>query len=250
MRIEGRQVPKEHRDRRYTPLWIDEDAGYRYWMSALYVRAVMAFESSLLLAQAGLDPDARAHVRIMFDHLVAFAWLGAEPADGTRSFRLGRYGSDFRERMLLEIAGVDGPSEELVNDLALAMEINEKVSPPPSIQSMCRELDEVWAARLPFLTSGTGASFSAWFTRVYRGASGFLHVTTAGIDAVMTVDRTAFVVDRTRETINRVLEIGIGLLAALLEISAEAAPWLVDSESLAPLEGLIDLVDIGDVQDV
>jgi hypothetical protein len=134
--IEGTAVPDDHRDRRYTPLWLDEPAGHRYWMSALYVRALTAYESTLLLADSGLDPDARAHLRIMFDYLVAFGLLGIEPENAERSFRLIRYGSGFRERMLMEVAAQGSPgavvAPELLDDLALAIEVNEKVKQPPS----------------------------------------------------------------------------------------------------------------------
>jgi Family of unknown function (DUF5677) len=237
VRIAGDPVPDTDRVRRYTPLVLDEENGHRYWMSAIYTRAVMAFESTVLLANAGLDPDARAHLRIMFDYFVAFAWLGAEPATSERAFRLARYGSGFREKLLMEVAVRHGSSDELIDELALALEINEKVKPPPSIKEMCRENDAFWKVRMSLL--GEEGLFSEWFTLVYRGASGFLHVTPAGIDSVVQQDESAFVIDRTTVTINRVLEIGVGLMTALLFIAEEAAPWLVDMDAFGSLQDVV-----------
>jgi Family of unknown function (DUF5677) len=206
-------------------------------MSALYVRTVTAFESTLLLADAGLDPDARAHVRIMFDYLVGFAWLGIEPENAERSFRLIRYGSGFRERMLMEVAEQGAPgavaSPEFVDELAIAIEIKEKVKPPPSVATMCEEIDAHWRDRLALLDDV--ARFKHWYTLVYRGASGFLHVTATGMDAVAHIEQASFVVQRPETTIDRVYEIGVGLMGALLFIAAEAAPWLVDEEMLTRL---------------
>jgi hypothetical protein len=241
VRIEGTAVPDDHRDRRYTPLWLDEPSGHRYWMSALYVRTITAYESALLLADAGLDPDARAHLRIMFDYLVAFAWLAIEPENHERSFRLIRYGSGFRERMIMEVAEQSTPgsaaSPELIDELALAIELNEKVKQPPSVAQMCDEVDAHWRDLLSAL--GDEAIFRRWHTLVYRGASGFLHVTATGMDAVVHAEGGAFIVQRPTSTIDRVYEIAVGLTAALLAIATHAAPWLVDDQTLAQVEHLV-----------
>jgi len=199
LRVPGTPVPQDHRDRKHISVWLDGDGGFRLWSAALHVRTLDAFRATLLLAREVLDADARAHLRIGFDHMLAFAWIAAEPDDLARPIRIARYGFNFSEKQLMEMLKHDPDPMRHVDDLALILETKDKVESPPNIREMCAELDRVWVPRLPGLRADSTACFSYWYSHLFRGASAFIHPTSRGIDPVSWTEDDAFLVGPARE---------------------------------------------------
>ncbi len=49
---------------------------HRMWTAALFHRALDGYDAALVLWEARVDTEARAHCRIAFEHLISFAWIG------------------------------------------------------------------------------------------------------------------------------------------------------------------------------
>jgi hypothetical protein len=60
--------------------------------AGLFIRALDGFRTTASLADSAFSADASAHLRIAYDHMVAFAWIAASPEDVERPLRIGRFG--------------------------------------------------------------------------------------------------------------------------------------------------------------
>lgn len=113
------------------------------WLAALLHRTLDGYEATLLLRDSGLDLDARAHIRIAFEHLCAFAWIAVAPSDKTRPLRIGRYGMAFYEKQMVELSRHHELSESQLRELGFATQVNKtNLSKPPSARALCEELDQ------------------------------------------------------------------------------------------------------------
>jgi hypothetical protein len=236
LRISGEPVPDSHRDRVHTPIWLDKEGGFRFWSAGLYLRALEAFEATLLLARHNLDAEARAHTRIGFDYLVAFAWVAADPSDLLRPMQISRYGFDFYEKQIKETSR-QSPRERDVHDLALILEVQDKVPRLPSLRELCASVDHDWKPRLPEVLAEPGAGFEYWYSYLFRGASAFVHPTSRGIQPTYVAEGTEFVFGSSQEVSERLLEILVVLLGVQAAIAMIATPWLVNSEHPGYQEG-------------
>ena len=81
------------------------------------------------------------------------------------------------------------------------------------------------------LEAGTSESFSAWYSYLYRGASAFVHPTSAGIEPLIEQVPGGFQVTASRVMPDRVIEVVAGQLAATLMIAREAAPWILEVDA-------------------
>jgi uncharacterized protein DUF5677 len=160
----------------------DDEGFHRMWATALFCRTLDSYDAALRLREARLDLEARAHCRIAFEDLLSFAWVVAKPDDIERPLRIARHGMGFLERQRVEMAEYGELTEQReLQLLGLAIAVNAgPLRPPPNIQDLCREVDNELAPRIEELRAGTSESFSAWYSYLYRGASGFVHPTAAG----------------------------------------------------------------------
>jgi hypothetical protein len=207
---------------------IDDEGFHRLWATALFCRTLDGYDAVLRLHEARLDTEARAYCRIAFEHLLSFAWVVAKPEDPERPLRIARHGMGLLERQRVEMAEYIEFSGDRFQLLGLAIAPNRGPLPsPPQPQDLCRELDEELAPRIEVLRAGTSESFSAWYSHLYRGASGFIHPTSAGIEPLIEHVPGGFQVASSRAAPDQVIEVVAGQLAATLMIAREAAPWLV-----------------------
>jgi hypothetical protein len=155
-----------------------------------------------------------------------------DPADITRPMRIVRYGFGFGAKQMLEMARYTRLSERQLNELGLALHVNASdLRPPPSPRDLCRLLDDELLPRLEGM-AGTGGSFSAWYSHLYRGASAFVHPTPAGIAPLIERLPGAFQIAPSRTRTPGLLEIVAAQLISVLLIAKTAAPWLVEGYGL------------------
>jgi hypothetical protein len=87
LKIEGEPLSPDDPHRHFTHVKLGTPEFVRMWMGALLQRTLDGYEATLLLRQAALDVDARAHIRIAFEHLCAFAWVSASDGGPVKSMR-------------------------------------------------------------------------------------------------------------------------------------------------------------------
>ena len=168
---------------------------HRLWAGALYCRMLDGYDSALRLHEAGLDSDARALVRIGFEHLVAFAWLVAVPDDPKRVQRLARPN------------GGSTPGR------------------PPPTSVLCRELDAELPSQLGALQVRSSL-FSYWYEEIYRAGCGFVHPSQLGLSPLIAQSAGGGVVSPWRDAPGGLGQILENHLRAAAEIARELAPWL------------------------
>ena len=206
----------------------DDEGFHRLWATALFCRTLDGYDAVLRLHDARLDTEARAYCRIAFEHLLSFAWVVAKPEEIERPLRIARHGVGLLERQRVEMAEYIEFSGDQLQLLGLAIAPSRGPLPsPPQPQDLCRELDEELTPRIEVLRPGTSESFSAWYSYLYRGASAFVHPTSAGIEPLIEQVPGGFEVTSSRATADRVIEVVAGQLEAALVIAREAVPWLV-----------------------
>jgi hypothetical protein len=209
-------------------------------MGALLQRTLDGYEATLLLRDAGLDLDARAHIRVAFEHMCAFAWICARPTDPERPLRIARYGMGFFEKQIVEMAHQQyAPSDPQLRELGFAVQVNRSdLGRPPSAKKLCAELDVAWVGRLPELNAGTQSSFSAWYSYLFRGASAFVHPTSAGIEPLLGRAPGAFLIAPSRVRQRRVLELCAMHLSVAIAVASLSCPDMID---VGPLQRLDDM---------
>jgi len=208
--------------------WTDEAGFHRLWAAALFHRCLDGYDATLLLWESGLDTEALAHCRIAFEHLLSFAWVVADRTDITRPLRIDRHGVGFAEKQVAEMASYTGLSERRPYQVGLALGVNTSdLPPPPGAQDLCSLLDDELLPRLEAMAR-TGMSFSAWYSRVYRGASAFVHPTPAGIDPLIERASGTIEIAPSRARPPGLLETVATQLRTVLHIANTAAPWLVE----------------------
>ena len=228
--VEAQPVATEDPDAVFVHAKTDDEGFHRMWATALFCRSLDGYEAVLRLHDARLDTEARGHCRIAFEHLVSFAWVVARPDEIERPLRIARYGMGFLQRQRTEMAEYVEFSKVHLQQLGLAIAVNRgPLRAPPRTQEMCQELDEELSPRIDVLDAGTSESFSAWYSYLYRGASAFVHPTSAGIEPLIEHVPGGFQIASSRGAPDRVLEVLAGQLVAVLPIAREAAPWLVEN---------------------
>jgi hypothetical protein len=206
----------------------NDEGFHRMWATALLCRTLDGYDAVVRLHAARLDTEARAHCRIAFEHMLSFAWVVSKPEDVERPLRIAQYGLGFVERQRAEMAEQIELSQGEPHLRSTAIAVNRgPLEPPPRTQELCRELDEEVALRVGVPTPGASESFSVWFSYLYRGASAFVHPSSAGIEPLIEQVPGGFQVTSSRTTPDRMLEVVAAQLTATLLIARESAPWLL-----------------------
>jgi hypothetical protein len=214
----------------------------RMWMAGLFHRAIDGYHATLALREIELDVDARAHMRIAFEHLCAFAWVAAEPENIGRPLRIARFGMEFQGRHFEELARFYTLTESQLRELGFATQIEEsKLKKPPPARVICEELDREWGGKLPSMDAGTSASFGAWYSHIFRGASAFVHPSSRGIEPLLFRSPGLFVLEPSRARELRILELCAMHLSVAVGIASLSYPELIHD---GPLQEIADLAAI------
>lgn len=238
IKIEGAPLASTNPRRDLVHIEADEPAFVRMWLAASLHRTLDGYEATLVLRDSGLDLDARAHVRIAFEHLCAFAWIAATPSDKTRPLRIGRYGMAFYEKQMVELSQHHELSESQLRELGFAIQINKsKLKKPPSARALREELDRDWSGSLPEIQPDSPSSFSSWYSYLFRGASAFVHPTSAGIEPSFLRARP-IVVEPSRRRERRLLELCAAYLSVAIAVASLSCPDLIDEGVLQNLSEL------------
>lgn len=239
IQIEGIPLRSDDSRSQLTSMEANRADFVRLWLAGLLQRVLDGYDATLLLREERLDLDARGHIRIAFEHLCAFAWIAAEPGDTTRPLRIGRFGMEFYERSMLELSQHHKLTEAQLRELGFAIQFNKsELKKPPSARALCEELDREWSEALPMLEPGGAQSFNAWYSYLFRGASAFVHPTSAGIEPMLIHTPGLFVVEPSRRQERRVLELCAAHLSVAIAVASLSCPDLIDE---APLQALGDL---------
>jgi hypothetical protein len=81
IKIEGVPLASTNPRRDLVHIEADEPAFVRMWLAALLHRTLDGYEATLVLRDSGLDLDARAHIRIAFEHLAVASLSCADLID-------------------------------------------------------------------------------------------------------------------------------------------------------------------------
>jgi hypothetical protein len=196
------------------------------------VRTLDAFRATLLLARETLGIEALAHLRIGLEQKVAFAWVVADPGDFSRLVRIARDGLALSEKQLVELVPYGIEPLDDIRDFAFVLGADGMLEPVPSTRELCAELDRIWRPRLDGLLVKPTASFSYWYSYVYRGASAFVQPTSRGIQPLYAADGNAFLVRRAPEAADGVLQTLARVARVQIAMASFATPWLVDPQFL------------------
>ncbi len=150
---------------------------------ALLAHASGTLRSILLLGSGDAHNDASRLLRSLYDHVVTFAWLAAEPSEE----RLGLWRlDDLAERLKAdrEAAAAGEPLLDDVNRQQMQREVDAGTGQLLDLASMAFATDRFWAQRLPvFGTDGLG-TFRGMYTVLFRNHSGLVHATFRGLNLV------------------------------------------------------------------
>jgi hypothetical protein len=151
--------------------------------SGLLVHATSCLRSVIFrLGPDGAHNDASRLLRILYDHVVTFAWLASDPpallaiwrkADLQARLKMDREASVAGEQLL-----ADHDREQMERDIA---GIEGTV---PDLASMAVKVDDYWAQRVEALRPDGLGSFRGLYTILFRQHSGLVHATMRGINHV------------------------------------------------------------------
>jgi hypothetical protein len=172
---------------RYFPIELDEPNTHDNW--PVTGAALMARAGNLLAAILAVQ-DLRQRLegsvlhRVLFEHVVTFAWLGFDPPSRMPNW----LSSDARQR--LDMAndwirlGHDDPLDEAART---EMVRRSGAKPLPTMVDMTNIVDGEWPQRLPELAAPTTsfATFRGIYASLFRESSAFVHARIFGIEPLV-----------------------------------------------------------------
>ncbi len=153
---------------------------------ALLVHATSSLRSIVFrLRPDEAHNDASRLLRSLYDHVVTFAWLAADPPPRLALWRK----EDLEERLKVhrEFAAAgeqllpDADREQMERDVARLQ------GKAPDLASKAAMADKHWIPRIGALRPGSLSSFRGFYTILFREQSGLVHATFRGLNHV-TVD--------------------------------------------------------------
>jgi hypothetical protein len=146
---------------------------------AMFVRCIEGLIAIDRLMDDGLERDAWALVRTLYEHIVTFAWISAAPAERLQLWMA----DDFGERIkAMNDMSRFGTTHDPAVRAALEEQIQSAASSKlPSLPAMAHAADEYWSTRTE-LHSGPKErkSFSGLYAIAYRQGSARTHSTPLG----------------------------------------------------------------------
>jgi Family of unknown function (DUF5677) len=210
---------------------------------ALVVRMAGTVEAMVALRSLSREADPLCLLRVLYEHVVTFAWLAINPTEHVGFFRR----EDAEQRLKADNdcrgLGIEGLLRaEVRSELeALCRRISRAM---PDVTQRALEADKHWSARIPEESARKGVlSLREMYTLVYRHGSAFVHVTEQGLHGAMTgANSLSCIVDfeRPPRCGDPVGLAGV-LLGFALFVSAECLRWPTRNAVIA----VFDKYDVG-----
>jgi hypothetical protein len=150
---------------------------------AMLFRATDTLESIVHLRQLGNDADAVGLGRILFEHIVMYAWLLGDQAPPERFVRWWKEDNSHDRKWLSEVVDLR-PDAKLArtwleeNPVFKAfqdMPSSNKVKRMPDIKSLVREVDDRWYSPVRAAIGREWSQLSPLYTTLYREGSAYVH---------------------------------------------------------------------------
>jgi hypothetical protein len=151
---------------------------------ALLAHATRTLRSVILLAGVDAHNDAFRLLRSLYDHVLALAWLAADPDPPTRLEQWRLEDLENRLKADREASAAGEPLLEAPVRAQWEAELAASSSKAPDLASKAFAADRYWKPRLPELTSVNLGSFRGQYTILFRNYSGLVHATFRGLNRV------------------------------------------------------------------
>jgi hypothetical protein len=202
--------------------------------TALMARILRSLDAAAALTEAGRLTDATTVLRSLYEHVVHFAWLAAEPS-AARIEEWRRL--DLLQRLKADddCASVGHPLFEPEARQAMETQLAEMTGRDLDLAAIATAADKAWAGKVRGLDAHTEAgSFRGLYAIVYRGYSATAHPGYRSIhpvvDELPTGGQHVHLDDS--ETHRSNLGMGCVLVAFALAIARESLGWDVSDEAL------------------
>jgi hypothetical protein len=169
------------------PLDVDVTGSRDAWPMigpALLTHATASLKSIFVLRQHQAHNDASRLLRSLYDHVVTFAWLAADPSVK----RIDAWQrSDFEQRLRMDREFTSVGSTLLDADMRISMEreIDQIPTTAPDLASKALVADDFWEPRIDALGVDEFGSFRGLYTILFRQHSGLVHSTYRGLNHVI-----------------------------------------------------------------
>lgn len=165
-----------------------EEEGGTWWVTShgLLSRMITTLRHVMQLAPLGRGVDAGILVRSLYEHVVHFAWLAADPSDA----RLQAWIKDDLQSRLTADNDARQHGEQLYTDearAALKRQIDGMEGDPLVLVNLAAAADKAWKGKLDAVghKPGTKLSFRGLYAIVYRNYSAGAHPSYRGLNPVV-----------------------------------------------------------------
>jgi hypothetical protein len=199
---------------------------------ALIARAARTASAIFVLRQSGHDSDAAVLLRTLYEYVVTFAWLAADPSPERL---LAWVAADYRYRLAafeeyrsLDVAGLFNQAAVDRFSRRVRVAADRKLSYPNLLQR-AQQADERWT-QLVNLHAGDGKKygFTGMYSPIYRMTSGSAHPTPAGIEQFVwttTIPSVVAVAHERPSSTESTFTISAPVLATGLLVASAALGW-------------------------
>lgn len=192
---------------------------------ALMARATRSLQAIAVLQGGLFNADAGVVLRTMFEHVVTFAWLAADPSD-----RLPAWVKYDRQKRIAADNDARAAGDSLLNDQERAsfqQEIDTCSGNFPDLAARAHAADVHWSALLEQHPGPESRySFRGMYRVLYRHTSALTHVTPYGLHAFIAGDPPNLIIggELVPEEFNS-FTLAPAVLGSGLVISGEALGW-------------------------
>lgn len=152
---------------------------------ALLSHATSTLRSIVLLGPAGAHTDASRLLRSLYDHVVTFAWLAADPS----AERLALWRLEDLAQRLKAVREMAEAGEPILDDAArdeMQREVDAATkATTPDLAAKALAADRYWAPQVEALDGTKLGSFRGMYTVLFRSHSGLVHATFRGLNTVV-----------------------------------------------------------------
>lgn len=162
------------------------ETAWRMVGPALLVHATSSLRSIVFrLRPDGAHNDSSRLLRSLYDHVVTFAWLAADPPPRLALWRK----DDLKERLKIHREFAHAGEELLPDDVREGMErsVAQIEGSAPNLADKAAIADRHWIPRIDALEPHGMRSFRGFYTILFRDQSGLVHATMRGLNHV-TID--------------------------------------------------------------
>lgn len=217
------------------------------WSTGALARMADTVDSAMALWSADLPVDGEALLRLLYEQVVTFAWIAADP--GPRYSRW--FGDGLWEDLRMHNDAVRSFGEDVLSDdevshtkRLLKLDAEEPKATTccgatkrrrrpdaslllPPVPDRAREADEYWAGRVRGLHApGHPLSLRGLYVMCFRRASRSVHSALGGLDAYMTERQNRKVIARATSDTHLIWALFAPLFGIALMIAAEDRRWI------------------------